>query len=276
MKNILIPYDFSETAINTLRYTKELFKGFKLNIYLLNVYISNQSSLLSKEENEKWFNEMDDDIDNELNYLLDILNKEDVSFSYYGIVNSDSLTSATKKAINEKKIDLIISGTKGAKSLTETFIGTNTIKIINTIDNCPILVVPINYKYKPLQQIIFSTNYKRPFNKYEFKALHHLSAFKNCPVEVVNLSEESVLTEKQRTYKLELSEIFKDLEVKYKKLEWIESERITVENHVENTESGLLTLINHKYNFFNRFLEGDIIKKSTFHSKIPLLILPEL
>jgi len=37
-----------------------------------------------------------------------------------------------------------------------------------------------------------------------------------------------------------------------------------------------LVLINHKYNFFNRLLEENVIKKSAFNSKIPVLILPEI
>ncbi|RBW55206.1 hypothetical protein DS884_16380 [Tenacibaculum sp. E3R01] len=103
-----------------------------------------------------------------------------------------------------------------------------------------------------------------------------MCAFKNCLVDVVNLSEESILTNKQRTYKVKLRDIFTDLRVKYKKLDRNESKTTTIETHLQDTKSGLLTLINHKYNFFNRFLREDVIKNSTFHSKIQLLILPEL
>lgn len=177
MKNILIPYNFSEAAINALNYTKQLFKGVEATIYLLDVYISQPSELLSDEKNDKWFNEMDDEIEDELKYLLEVLNREEGSFTYKSLVTSNSLTKAVTKTIEEKNIDVVVTGTKGAKSLAETFIGTNTMKMINAV-NCPLIVVPMNYKYKPVHQIVFSTNYKRFYSKKELQFLINLSLIK--------------------------------------------------------------------------------------------------
>ncbi|REH54675.1 nucleotide-binding universal stress UspA family protein [Tenacibaculum gallaicum] len=276
MKNILIPYNFSEVAINALNYTKQLFKDVEATIYLLDVYISQPSELLSDEENEKWFNEMDNEIEDELKYLIDVLRREDTSFKYDYIVASNSLTKAVTNTIKEKDIDVVITGTKGAKSLTEIFIGTNTMKIINAVNECPILVVPMNYKYKALHQIVFSTNYKRTFTVRELQFLVNLTTIKKSLIEVVNLSEESFLSENQQRNKVKLRELLQELNVVYKKLDWKDSETLTLENHIEETESELLVLINHKYNFFNRLLDENVIKKSAFNSKIPLLILPEI
>ncbi|WP_440120948.1 universal stress protein [Tenacibaculum sp. Ill] len=276
MKNVLIPYNFSEAAINALNYTKQLFKGVEVTIYLLDVYISQPSELLSDEENEKWFNEMDNEIEDELKYLIEVLRRENTSFNYEYVVESNSLTKAVTKTIEEKNIDVVIAGTKGAKSLAETFIGTNTMKMINVVNKCSILVVPMNYKYKPLHQIVFSTNYKRLFTAKELQFLINLSTIKKCMLEVVSLSEENFLSENQQRNKVKLRELLQDVNVTYKKIDWEGSETLTVEKHIEETESELLVLINHKYNFFNRLLEENVIKKSAFNSKIPILILPEI
>ncbi|CAM1346353.1 putative Universal stress protein family protein [Tenacibaculum crassostreae] len=276
MKNILIPYNFSEVAINALNYTKQLFKGVEATIYLLDVYVSQPSELLSEEKNDKWFNEMDDEIENELKYLIEVLNREESSFTFEKLVASNSLTKAVVNAIKDKNIDVVVTGTKGAKSLAETFIGTNTMKMITAINDCPLIVVPMNYKYKPLHQIVFSTNYKRQYSAKELQFLVSLSALKKCLVEVVNLSEESFLTENQQKHKVRLREMLQDLNVVYKKIDWEGSETSTIEKHIDETDSELLVLINHKYNFFNRLLEENVIKKSAFHSKIPILILPEI
>lgn len=275
MKNILIPYDFSESAINALNYTKKLFEGFKMNIYLLDVYISKPSNFLTEEENKEWFDQMDDGIESELKYLLEVLDNEESSFNYEGVVKAESLINAMKSTIEDKDIDFIITGTKGVKSLTETFIGSNTLRMINKINNCSILAVPEKYKYKPLHQIVFSTNFKRPFTTKELKTLIQLSILKDCDIEVVNLSDEALLTHKQQVHRVQLRKIFQDLGVTYKKLDWVDSETSTLESHIENTESQMLVLVNHKYNFFSRLTEENVIKKSAFQSKIPLLVLPE-
>ncbi|CAM1353540.1 MULTISPECIES: universal stress protein [Tenacibaculum] len=276
MKNVLIPYNFSEAAINALNYTKQLFKDVEVTIYLLDVYISQPSELLSDQENEKWFNEMDNEIEDELKYLIEVLRRENTSFNYEYVVESNSLTKAVTKTIEEKSIDVVIAGTKGAKSLAETFIGTNTMKMINVVNRCPILVVPMNYKYKPLHQIVFSTNYKRLFTAKELQFLINLTTIKRCILEVVSLSEENFLSENQQRNKVKLRELLQDVNVTYKKIDWEGSETLTVEKHIKENDSELLVLINHKYNFFNRLLEENVIKKSAFHSKIPMLILPEI
>lgn len=276
MKNILIPYDFSDAAINALNYTKKLFEGQKMNIFLLDVYIGEKSYLISQERNEKWFKGIDNEIKDELEYLATILNKENKGFIYNFITDTNSLSNSVKETVEEENIDLVICGTKGAKGLTATFIGTNTIKIVNALDATPIIVVPTNYKYKSLSNILFSTNFKRRFYQKEISALLYLSALKNSLVEVVNISENTMLTEKQKTNKKHLKELTKDVKTDFIKLDWNESEMKTIQNYIEDTNDNLLVLINHKSNFFSRLLENNFIKKVVFNSTIPLLFLPEI
>lgn len=276
MKNILITYDFSESAINALNYTKKLFEGQSVNIFLIDVYIVHKSSLISEEKSSAWFKEMDNEIENELEYLVNVLNKEDKGFTYNYIVEADSLVNAIHSQVKNKKIDLIVSGTKGAKSLKENFIGTNTLKVIDAIKSTPIIVVPTAYKYKSIKHIVFSTNYKQKVNDKEITALTYISALKKSAIEVVNLSEDKLLTEKQKNNKLELQSILKGLEVDFLKLDWQKSETDTIQEHINRTAGNLLVFINHKHNFFNAMLSENVIKNFSFNSTIPLLILPEL
>ncbi len=277
MKKILLPYDFSEAAINALNYTKNIFQGFDIEIYLLDVYTANKASLVSKEMSESWFNEMDNEIEDEMNYLLEVLNGENKGFTYHGIVESDSFVKAIKNVIEKHHIDLIVSGTKGLKSVTQNITGTNTFKVINNIDTIPVLVVPVNFTYKKTQKVVFSTSYKRPFYTNELTLLLDMCVNLNYNLEVVNLTDEKNLTNTQRKHKKQLENILEvsGNAVSYKKLFWDESETTTLEHYIEETTSTLLVLINHKYSFLNSFLEENVVKKSTLHSKIPLLILPE-
>ena len=276
MKNILIPYDFSEAAINALNYTKKIFEGNKINVFLLDVYIGERSYLLSEEHNQEWFSQMDDDIEDELSYLVGILNEEENGFTYHSIVDSNSLTNAVKEAIEKEKIDLVISGTNGAKSLAQTFMGTNTIKIINSIDTTPVLVVPTSYKYKPIDRVIFSTNFKKTYTKEELETLIAICKMKQCEVEVVNLSVEEALTDNQKNHKNILKDLLGEVNSSFKKLDWNDSETKTIQTHIEASHGQLLVFINHHYSFFNKLLNENVIKKITFSSSIPLLILPEL
>lgn len=277
MKNVLIPIDFSENSINALNYAEAFFKNTPINFYLLGVYISTPSKLMSDNYNKDWLGEMDDTISKNLKTLVERYNdSSDLKHNYKAVTIADSLTGAIKKVISDKGINLVISGTKGASGLKEIFIGSNTLKIINHINNCPILVVPNGYKFEGLHQIVFSTNYKRNFKSKELKPLIQLAVMHNALIEVVQLASENFLSDAQKKNKKDLQGFMEDFEFDFNKLEWEGSETETIQNHVENCKSELLTLINHKYNFFNKLTEEDVIKKSSFHSKIPLLILPEL
>ncbi len=277
MKNVLIPIDFSENSINALNYAEAFFKNKPINFYLLGVYISSPSKLMSDDYNEDWLGKMDDTISEDLKNLAEHYNNSsDLKHNYKAVTMADSLTRAMKSVINDKEIDLVISGTKGASGLKEIFIGSNTLKMINHIDNCPVLVVPNGYKFQGLHQIVFSTNYKRSFKSNELKPLIQIAVIHNALIEVVQLVSEDFLSETQRKNKTDLQGFMEDFEFDFNKLDWEGSETETIQNHIENCKSELLTLINHKYNFFNKLTEEDVIKKSSFHSKIPLLVLPEL
>lgn len=277
MKNVLIPIDLSDNSINALNYAQALLKNVPVNFYLLGVYISNKSILLGDDYNKEWLNEMDNNVTENIKALAQKHNnKGNLKHSFKAITQASSLLDAIKKAIQEKGIDLIVSGTKGASGLKEIFIGTNTLKFINSINNCPILVIPSNYKFNKLHQVVFSTNYKRGFNSNELKVLINIALIHKAVIEVVQLTEENYLTETQKINKTQLQGYLEDFEFVFNKLDWEGSETETIKNHVENTNSELLALINHKHNFFYKLTEENVIKKASFYSKIPLLILPEI
>lgn len=278
MNTVLIPFDFSEQSISALQYTKKLFLGLDVTVYLLDVYNSNPSQLISKAESDSWLDEMDNTIEDELQYLTNVLNKEQKDITYKPIVKANNLLKAIQLVIDEYDIDIVITGTKRADSVTEAFIGSKTTKLINTISNTPIILVPISYKYKDFNKIVFSTNYKRPFSKHEIKPLLQISILNDCAIEVVNLSQEKSLTDKQLKHKTQLRKIFSDVDatVSYLKLDWNDSETKTIKTHLQESKSEMLVLINHKYNFFSRLLDENIIKKSAFQSNVPILVLPEI
>mgnify|MGYP000515948103 CR=1 FL=1 len=68
-----------------------------------------------------------------------------------------------KEIVEKKKIDYVITGTKGASGFDEVFLGSNTVRMIRAIRECPILAVPENYEYTKTKRIGFATDFKRNF-----------------------------------------------------------------------------------------------------------------
>lgn len=272
---VLIPFDFSNVAVNAVNYALALLKEQNATFVLLNIYEGYPSRLLGDDYNEDWFETIDDTIEDGLKAVVQHYQKTtSKAHQFTAITRVGELIEGVQNTVTNEGVAIIVTGTKGAKGLSEIFIGTHTVKMINAITNCPIFVVPKNYTYMPLHQITFSTNFKRPSSKEELHFLMYLCQLKNVSLEIVSLIADDVLSDKQVDNKVRLQAILGSITFWTKKIDWDDSETKTIEAHIKETKSELLVLVNHKHNFFYKLTEEDVVQKSAFHSEIPLLILP--
>ena len=275
MKNILIPFDFSEIAENALVYAISLFEDAEITFHLLHVHEVRPSQLLSEQYNEQWFGKMDDEAESKLKDHVAHLNQTTAdNHRFKSLIKSDSIVHALETVLNSLEIDLMVSGTRGARGKSDIFLTTRTLAMIHKVRSCPILVVPFDYDFVPIKKIVFSTNYQKSVTPKEIKPIVDLSTLYDAHIEVVNLSEDQYLSAVQKENKQHIEGLLASFNHSFKKLEWLESEANTLTTYLKTSESQLLCLINHKYNFFNKLLQEDVIKRTSFYSEVPLLIIP--
>ena len=275
MKRILIPFDFTEVAENALVYAISLFENSEITFYLLNVYESFTSELLSDEYSDDWFSKIDDSVVSELKERAKKLNETTAdNHNFQSLVYTDSVINSIQHVTQIHSIDLIISGTKGARGKSEIFMNTNTLAIIKRIRQCPTIAVPFDYEFSPVKKIVLSTNFKRTILPKELKPIINICTLTDAHLEIVSLSEERYLNEQQKENKKILEAILTSFYPSFKKIEWFDSEAKTLITYMKSSQSQLLCLVNHKYNFFHKFLEEDVIKRTSFNSEIPLLVVP--
>ncbi len=274
----MIPIDFSENSNNALHYAKILLHSEECKFYLLNVYISNPSSLLSKDYSDSVLTEMSDESEKNLSLLLHKINKENQNLNHtFEIVSkANTLIKAIKHILVTKKIDLIVMGTKGANGSREVFLGSNAVKVINGVDKCPILVVPQNYTPKKPSLISFSTNFKRTFFKEELDPLIHIAILNHSKINIARIMLEEYLNDTQKLNKEALKNLFKNLDYLFCKIDVETSETNALKSFATQTESDLIALVHHKHSFFQKLMEEDVVDKLTFNSPLPILILSEL
>ncbi|WP_027392451.1 universal stress protein [Aquimarina latercula] len=278
MKKVLIPIDFSDNSYNALQYAKVLFNNEDCTFFLLNVYISNPSNLLSEEYNDTMLNGMSDESEESLKDFLNIVIKEsDNPKHHFEMVSkANTLIKAINAILVSKKINCIVMGTKGAKGAKEIFLGSNAVKVINGVDDCPVIVVPQNYITKTPSVISFSTNFKRSFYEDELKLLVEVALANGAKINIARIMQEEYLNNDQKINKETLKTLLKDLDYIFCKIDVKTSETEALKEFAKQTESDLISLIHHKHNFFQRLTEEDVVDKISFNSPVPLLILPEL
>lgn len=274
MKNILIPFDFSDAAENALAYAISLFENIEVTFHLLYAYENSPSELLGDEYNDSWFSQMDDSIVTELKQYVKKLNEtKPEHHRYLDIVLIDSLIYSIRHILKVESIDLIISGTKGIRDKSNIFITTRTLTMIKKIQECPILVVPYDYNFTKVKKVILSTNFKQMISVKQLHYILNICKLHEACLEIVNLAEQHFLRFNQKENKKSLEVLLSSFCHRFKKIDWLGSESKTLMDYMKFSDSQLLCLIKYKHNFFHRLIEEDVIKRTSSYSKIPLLFI---
>lgn len=279
MKNILLPTDFSKNSLNAIKYGLEFYKNLSCNFYILHVtlmptYVGGEipvypttnmleSTVLKQAKLE-------------LEKLLKKIKKLDSNpeHHFYTISKYDFFIDAVKTQIEEKKIDLIIMGTKGATGFSEVVIGTNTGDLITKI-KCPVLIIPENAAFIAPKEIAFPTDFH---NFYQPVILNNISEFAeiyNSSVRILHIvKKDETLTGNQLENKHYLHNYFTEDKHSFHK---ITNNKIEdgVACFVESRNIDVIIMIAKNLNFFQRILFKPTVEEISYHTKVPFLVLHE-
>jgi nucleotide-binding universal stress UspA family protein len=279
MKKILLPTDFSENSINAIEYASHLFKDVTCKFFLLNVfkipYLANEelmdqnvAQLAALEE------EMHEISRKEMKVLLDRLPKN-TKHDFATISDYNLFNLAVHQVVEEKNIELIIMGTKGATGAKEIFLGSNTSDVIMR-SSCNVIAVPENHTYKPPREIVFPTDFQIDYNFEDLTPLISLAEMNKATVRIIHFSEKTDLDENQKQNKRKLSSFLKNIEHKYYTLSSSNFEEglncfIQSRGNID-----MICIIGRHYGFFQRLFFKPKVRELSFHSTIPLFVIHHL
>ncbi len=158
MKKILVPCDFSESAIQAYEFALNLAAQSHAEIFVLKVIdlpFIYETSLGTTPEyfDPGIFKDLEDDAKKNFEKLKSRYNRKEV-------VNFTALRGSVTFMINQftqdNKIDLIVMGTKGASGLKEYWIGSNTEKVVR-FSHVPVLAVRKSFDVSKIKNIVFPT-----------------------------------------------------------------------------------------------------------------------
>jgi nucleotide-binding universal stress UspA family protein len=273
MKRILLPTDFSENSINAIEYASHLFKDVPCKFFLLNVfkipYLANEelmdqnvAQLAALEE------EMHEISRKEMKELLDRLPKN-TKHDFATISDYNLFNLAVHQVVEEKNIELIVMGTKGATGAKEIFLGSNTSDVIMR-SSCNVIAVPENHAYKPPKEIVFPTDFE------DLAPLFSLAEMNNAMLRIIHFSEKTDLDEHQEHNKSKLSSFLVNIKHKYYTLSSSDFEEglncfIQSRGNID-----LICIIGRHYGFFQRLFFKPKVRELSFHSTIPLFVIHHL
>ena len=282
MKNILIPTDFSENAWNALKYAQKLFEPSKCNFYLLHVsaFIDYPVSPVSPENNEgKEINEFKLLSKEQLNNLQ---NQVEATFTntnhmYFGIHEHGFFLESIKKNIDEKKIDLIIMGTKGATSMRKRIIGSNAGDVITKV-KCNTLIIPKGVAFSVPQEVAFPTDYNIFYSHKILEAVSEMLRLCQGNIRVMNVSRiDNHLTKTQEKNQEYLFDYLNETFPKNSSFHTITNKRVNnaIQCFVESRNVDMIIMVAKNLNFIQQILFDSLVEKISFHTKVPFFVIHE-
>ncbi len=277
MKQILVPTDFSENALNAFTYALHIADKLNASITTLHTYTV------------RYFNPSDTD----LSAIQDMIDNEvDAEFEHYkqaaqhfhhhaekiglGHVSINHLlrkgfvTDEVEEVVKNQAIDLVVMGTKGASSLKENLFGSNTTDVVKRVQ-CPVLAVPQDCVFKGVTQVVYATDCDEHDEAIIDKVYQFAQAF-NANLKCVHISFLEEAWDKEKL------EEFERLTQKAKELpmldfEIVESESVMdgLREYMSQNEVSIVAMHTHKRTLFEKIFLTSYTQQMAYHSHLPLL-----
>ena len=281
MKNILIATDFSKEAYCALHYTAELFREADTKYIITNFYghgIPNSVySIVNEEEfvQAAKYSSISQDLCKET--MHQVIRDTGLPGERFEILSSErKLESGLPGLIKEKKIDLVVMGTKKHQGSLSAIQETHTTRIINKGLSCPLLIIPRELDYKGLSNIAFASDLRKPISEKSIQLLIALAGHFGSRVYVVYDGDEHSLNKSQWEHFNSFKTFFKEGSVSLQcSSTHIEISK-SIAEFVKKEKIDLLSMIFYKHNFAGNIFREPVIENLDRHLSFPFLILPDL
>lgn len=279
MKNILVPTDFSDNSWNAIQYALEFFKDTSCNFYLLHVtsisnYAGGETPIIpTAQVIEKTLLKQ---AKIELQKLL-IKIKElypNTNHTFITLSSYDYFIDAIRNHIDEKNVDFIVMGTKGANGVKRAIVGTNTGDLITKV-KCPVLVVPEKANFSIPKEIAFPTDFNIFYQTNILSSISELAKLYDSAIRILHVAKkDEQLTSYQKENQEYLNDYFMDEKHSFHR---VTNKKIEagVQCFVESRDINMIVMIAKNLNLFQQILFKPAVEEISYHTEVPFLVLHE-
>ncbi len=276
MKKILVPTDFSDISYNAALYALHLAEKLRAELYFLNVFhvpvidpnmppeMVDDMIEEARKSARKDLDEFKRKINGELSQMGLVAHFE----MKMGFVVEEILLAA-----KEKDIKMIVMGTLGASGIKK-ILGSNTALVIEKCKR-PVLAVPAEAKYHPIQNIVYATDLKTDDYLY-IDQLLRLCTQLSARLTLLHVSKPGEEPDSKRLEDIKIY-FWRELAMENIQLEIIENETVEsgIEYYIKNHPVDILAMLKHRKNIIERILHPSMTKRMAFHPLVPVLVFHE-
>ncbi len=281
MKHILFPTDFSEAANNAFLYALHLANQLDTKLLVLYSYVTpilsathaGQPEMLADVYQQVELSKFDY-FKKQAPALRELAEKNGLDYEkLIFLFEEGTVVSSVRKVVKTEDVRLVVMGTYGASGFTEKFIGTNTVAVIQNVQQ-PVLAIPAQAKYAPIKKVAFTTL----FREKDLAALEevvHMASLVNAEVYCTHVMDDSSNPAKALLYGEDWGKKFQGKGLDFVFLEKKENVESTINTFLAENHIDVLAIVKRNRNFFDRLINSSLSNKFAFHSDIPILVFHE-
>ncbi|WP_296381527.1 universal stress protein [Winogradskyella sp.] len=279
MRKVLVPTDFSDNAMNALKYALELFKYDVSEFFIMHAYqdeIYADEELLSRETMDQVTEIISNRSQLKLEGILNEIKKISPNPSHtYNIISSNSmLIDEADKIVDEENIDIIVMGTRGKTNDRRLTFGSYTLQVLKYVQ-CPVLAIPENYKGIQPRHVLFPTNYLIPYKRRELKLLCELASPYRADIDMLYISKSEKLSLRQKDNQSFIKDELCKNQINFKR---VKDKNITnaIYAYIKENDVDMLVMMNTRHSFLENILFQSTIDKVSLYIDIPFLALQNI
>lgn len=280
MIRVLIPTDFSDHSYNALSYAHMLFQGEEVEFTLLHAYEASALQLVGNKSPMRIgtiYKALKTKATQDLLALkTEIVSRNEFSNHTYKTLAHEGHLREAISAFTREDYHYIVMGSKGATGLKEIFLGSVTYDIVALHQEIPLLIVPENARFRIPDTIGFATDFAQNYDRKQLQPLIHLTIIWKSTLHMIEVYNEPELDQEQKQHLKHLESLLKEINCRFHVIPKFSSLENCINIFDQELEVDILVLIDYPKTFFQRLMREPVLKKMTFHTTLPFLILPAL
>jgi len=281
MKTYLVPVDFSDVSVNTAAFAAALSHQTRVeHIVLLNAYYVSSYETMLPNPDMVLLREQDiaDEVlerKNKLNALKDDLaTKVRAGVQVSVQLSRSHLLRAVVEAVSALHVDLVVLGSHGNHSHTDSDIGGHVVKIAKA-SPVPVVVVPPHYKFEDIKRVVVACDFKKVNDAGPVEGLKQLLDRTGSELLAVNVGRDAELEGAEAEALAKQTELYGMLQDHHPKYYYINSPDVMngILQFAADKEARLVIALPRKYSFFQSLMHNSISQKLAENSLVPVLLL---
>lgn len=281
MKTYLVPVDFSAVSLNTAEFAAALSYQTRVeHIILLNAYyVSSYETMLP---NPDMVLLREQDIEDEVAERISKLNvlKDDLAGKVrMGVkisvrLSRSHLLRAVVETVAAMDADLVILGSHGNSSNTDSDIGSHVVKIARACP-VPVVVVPPAYKFDGIKRVVVACDFKKVNETAPVEGLKQLLGRTGSELLAVNVGRDAELEGADAEALAKETNLYGMLKEHHPKYYYINNPDIMngILQFASDHDARLVIALPRKYSFFQSLMHNSISQKLAENALIPVLLL---